>query len=54
MPSTRKPTPKSQLEIQNDQIEPYVFPDNGESYGNPNIPSEFKQFTPNKTKWYRI
>jgi len=48
MPSARKPTPKSQLEIQNDQVEPYVFPDNGESYGNPNIPSEFQQFTPTK------
>jgi hypothetical protein len=48
MPSSRKPSPKSQLEIQNDQVEPYVFPDNGESYGNPNIPSEFKQFTPTK------
>jgi hypothetical protein len=46
MPSVRKPNPKSQLEIQNDQIEPYVFPDNGMSYGNPNIPSEFDQFTP--------
>jgi len=46
MPSVRKPNPKSQLEIQNDQIEPYVFPDNGMSYGNPNTPSEFDQFTP--------
>jgi len=46
MPSVRKPNPKSQLEIQNDQIKPYVFPDNGMSYGNPNIPSEFDQFTP--------
>jgi len=45
MPSSRKPNPKSQLEIQNDQIEPYVFPENGESYGNPNIPSQFNQFT---------
>jgi hypothetical protein len=45
MPSTRKPNPKSQLEIQNDQIEPYVFPETGESYGNPNIPSQFNQFT---------
>jgi hypothetical protein len=45
MPSARKPNPKSQLEIQNDQIEPYVFPETGESYGNPNIPSQFKQFT---------
>lgn len=45
MPSTRKPNPKSQLEIQNSQIEPYVFPETGESYGNPNIPSQFNQFT---------
>jgi hypothetical protein len=47
MPSVRKPNPKSQLEIQNNQIEPYVFPDTGESYGNPNIPSQFNQFTAN-------
>ena len=45
MPSARKPNPKSQLEIQNSQIEPYVFPETGESYGNPNIPSQFNQFT---------
>jgi len=45
MPSARKPNPKSQLEIQNSQIEPYVFPETGESLGNPNIPSEFNQFT---------
>ena len=45
MPSARKPNPKSQLEIQNGQIEPYVFPETGESYGNPNIPSQFNQFT---------
>jgi len=47
MPSARKPNPKSQLEIQNSQIEPYVFPDTGESLGNPNIPSQFNQFTAN-------
>ena len=46
MPSARKPNPKSQLEIQNSQIEPYVFPETGESLGNPNIPTEFNQFTP--------
>jgi hypothetical protein len=45
MPSVRKPNPKSQLEIQNDQIHPYVFPETGESYGNPNIPNDFNQFT---------
>jgi hypothetical protein len=45
MPSARKPNPKSQLEIQNSQIEPYVFPETGESYDNPNIPSQFNQFT---------
>jgi hypothetical protein len=47
MPSTRKPNPKSQRQISNEQIEPYVFPENGESYGNPNIPSNFDQFTAN-------
>ncbi len=36
-----------QLEIQNSQIEPYVFPESGESLGNPNIPSQFNQFTAN-------
>jgi hypothetical protein len=47
MPATRKPNPKSQLEISNSQIEPYVFPESGESLGNPNIPSQFNQFTAN-------
>jgi len=47
MPSTRKPNPKSQLEISNDQVDPYIFPETGESLGNPNIPSEFNQFTAN-------
>ena len=47
MPATRKPNPKSQKQISNDQVEPYVFPDTGESYGNPNIPSQFNQFTSN-------
>jgi hypothetical protein len=47
MPSVRKPNPKTQLQIQNEQIEPYVFPENGESFGNPNIPSNFDQFTAN-------
>ena len=45
MPSSRKPQPKSQQEISNNQIHPYVFPETGESYGNPNIPSDFRQFT---------
>jgi hypothetical protein len=48
MPSTRKPTPKSQKQISNEQIDPYVFPETGESYGNPNIPSNFDQFTANE------
>jgi hypothetical protein len=48
MPSVRKPNPKSQLEIQNNLIDPYVFPETGESLGNPNIPSEFNQFTDTK------
>jgi hypothetical protein len=45
MPSARKPNPKSQKQLSNDQVEPYLFPETDESYGNPNIPSEFQQFT---------
>jgi hypothetical protein len=48
MPSVRKPNPKSQKQISNDQVDPYVFPETDESYGDPNIPSEFNQFTANK------
>jgi hypothetical protein len=48
MPSIRKPNPKSQQQISNDQEEPYVFPERDESYGDPNIPSEFQQFTATK------
>jgi len=48
MPRTRKPNPKSQRQILNEQIEPYVFPETGESHGNPNSPSNFNQFTPNE------
>jgi hypothetical protein len=47
MPSARKPHPKSQLQISNDQVDPYVFPESGESLGNPNIPTNFNQFTSN-------
>ena len=42
----RKPIPKSQKEISNNLVDPYVNPENGETLGNPNIPSEFQQFTP--------
>jgi len=45
MPTSRKPKPKSQKEISNNQINPYVFPETGESFGNPNIPSDYRQFT---------
>jgi hypothetical protein len=48
MPSVRKPNPKSQQEISNNQVDPYVFPETGDSLGNPNIPSDFRQFTPNQ------
>jgi hypothetical protein len=47
MPSARKPNPKSQKQISNDQVDPYIFPETGESLGNPNIPSNFDQFTVN-------
>lgn len=46
MAQYRKPVPKSQKEISNEQVNPYVNPENGETLGNPNIPSEFLQFTP--------
>jgi hypothetical protein len=46
MPSARKPHPKTQLEISNNQVDPYIYPETGESLGNPNIPSDFRQFTP--------
>jgi hypothetical protein len=46
MPSVRKPNPKSQKQISTDYVDPYVFPETGETLGNPNIPSEFNQFTP--------
>jgi len=48
MPSARKPNPKSQKQISNDLVDPYLFPETGESLGNPNIPSEFNQFTDTK------
>jgi hypothetical protein len=48
MPRTRKPNPKSQKEISNSLVDPYVFPESGESLGNPNIPSDFDQFTQNE------
>ena len=46
MTQYRKPVPKSQKEISNEYVNPYVNPENGETLGNPNIPSEFQQFTP--------
>jgi len=45
MAKNKKPVPKSQRQISNEQVDPYVFPETGESYGNPNIPSNFNQFT---------
>ena len=47
MPNHRKPVPKSQKEILNNQIDPYVNPETGETRGNPNEPQDFRQFTPN-------
>ena len=45
MPQTRKPQPPSQREISNNQIKPYVFPETGNTLGNPNDPNVFEQFT---------
>lgn len=46
MTQHRKPVPKKQKQISNDQVEPYVNPLNGETIGNPNTPNSFNQFTP--------
>jgi hypothetical protein len=48
MPKARKPNPKSQQQISNDLVNPYINPENGETIGNPNIPSNFDQFTSNE------
>ena len=45
MPQSRKPVPKSQREISNDLVNPYANPETGDTRGNQNIPSNFKQFT---------
>lgn len=46
MANHRKPVPKSQREISNNQVNPYVNPETGETNGNPNSPQDFRQFTP--------
>jgi len=48
MPQSRKPNPQSQRQISNDLISPYNNPETGETIGNPNIPSNFDQFTSNE------
>ena len=47
MASTRKPNPKTQREISNGLVDPYVNDETGETIGNPN-PSQFEQFTHNE------
>jgi len=47
MPSIRKPQPKSQKEISNGLVDPYVSPETGQSLGNPNTQTEFNQFSAN-------
>ena len=50
MANHRKPVPKSQKEISNNQVEPYVDPQTGETRGNPNNPQDYRQFTPTSQK----
>ena len=50
MPNYRKPIPKSQKEISNNQVEPYVDPQTGETRGNPNSPQDYNQFSSNSQK----
>ena len=45
MPDYRKPIPKSQKELANNQVEPYVNPETGETRGNPNFPQDYKEIT---------
>ena len=47
MPSIRKPQPKSQKEISNGLVDPYISPETGQSLGNPNTQTEFNQFSAN-------
>ena len=47
MPSIRKPQPKSQKEISNGLVDPYVSPETDQSLGNPNTQTEFNQFSVN-------
>jgi hypothetical protein len=47
MPNNRKPIPKSQKEISNNQINPYINPETGETRGNPNEVQDYRQFTSN-------
>lgn len=45
MAINKKPAPKSQKEISNNQVESFINPETGQTLGNPNIPSDFKPFT---------
>ena len=46
MPDYRKPIPKSQKELFNNQVEPHVNPETGETRGNPNLPQDKREITP--------
>ena len=50
MPDYRKPVPKSQKELANDQVESYVNPETGETVGNPNLPLDKREITPKSQK----
>ncbi len=46
MPDYRKPIPKSQKELSNNQVEPYVNPETGETRDNPNLPQDKREIAP--------
>jgi len=50
MTQHRKPIPKSQKEIANDLVNPYINPETGETLGNPNNPNNYNQFTSDSQK----
>ena len=50
MPDYRKPIPKRQKGLANNQVEPYVNPETGETRGNPNSPQDYREITPKSQK----
>ena len=50
MPDYRKPIPKSQKGLANNQVKPYVNPETEETRGNPNRPQDKREINPKSQK----